>query len=94
MSNVYVIPTGRENAVHARVLKQKWGLKDEREVRLIIQKLREDGVLIATNANGYYMTDDPDDLLRFYRTQRAKAIGLLKSISATRRYLKERGYKP
>lgn len=94
MSDVFVIPTGRENAVHARVLKQKWGLKSERDVRLVIQKLRESGVLIATDANGYYMTEDPEDLLRFYRTQKAKAIGLLKSISATRRFLKERGYKP
>lgn len=94
MAEVYLIPKGRENAVHAAVLKQKWGLKSERDVRLVIQKLRESGVLIATDANGYYITEDPEDLLRFYRTQKAKAIGLLKSISATRRFLKERGYKP
>ena len=80
------IPEGKENAVHMNVLALRWGT-NEREVRNIISALKKDGNIIIANADGYFRTDDVTEVAKYYKKERAKAIGIFANNKGLREFL-------
>ena len=64
---------------------------NERQIRDLISTLRIDGELIGSDNEGYYIPASTEELVRYYRTQRARAITTLRSLKQTRRHLIEAG---
>ena len=73
-------------------LMRRTGLSD-RVIRKQIEKLREEGWFIvnAEDGLGYYLAEETMDILRQYKSDKAKALSILKRLKHMRRYLKERG---
>lgn len=87
-----LIPEGRANAVTRSYLRTMTGMSD-REVRKEIEKLRNDGMLICNNSDGYgyYISNDLEELKKQYKSDTARALSILKRRKYLRNYLKERG---
>lgn len=86
------IPVGKEKAITRDSLCNKVGLSD-RNVRKFIEEARNAGVLIVNcgDGNGYYITDDLDEIERQYHKDRSRALNILKRLKSMRKILKENG---
>lgn len=84
------IPEGRENAVTREELSALLALPDRR-VRRLIAHARENGELILNDGTGYYRSCDVHEIHRQYRTDRARALSVLRRLKTMRRLLKEAG---
>lgn len=89
---IATIPFGRENAIDRTFLAQKMGLSD-RKTRQLIEDARNAGLFIINNSDGrgYYQTTELDEMERSYRSDRARALSILKRQKALRRTLKAAG---
>lgn len=90
MSVVNVIPKGRENAISRSELSIMCGIGD-RDMRREIAQAREQGVMIVNTGDGYYVTDDPNDVARQYRADRRRALSTLRRLRAMRKMLQDCG---
>ena len=64
---------GAENAISRRHLMTLTGLRD-RELRLLIEKERRQGVpILSDNFRGYWLSDNPDEIKRFSRSMKRRA---------------------
>ena len=71
------IPFGKENAVTREYLTAKTGLPD-RQVRKAIEEIRRNHIVLNDqDGKGYYRSYDLDDIERFYRQERARALAVL-----------------
>lgn len=63
----------------------------ERAVRELIEELREEGHLICNDQDGegYYLSDDIEDIRRQYARDRARALSILKRLRPFRRKIHE-----
>jgi hypothetical protein len=75
--------TGKENAIKGKDLSPN---RKEKEIQLIMQRLREAGYPICACQQGYYYSENPDDIkksLEAYRTKISAmdkvAYGMLKA---------------
>lgn len=84
------IPEGRQNAVTRAELASSLAITD-RLVRRLIAKAREHGELILNDGTGYYRSHDVHEIYRQYRTDRARALSVLRRLKTMRRLLKEAG---
>lgn len=91
------IPVGAENAISRRELARKWNI-DDRGAREIIARLREhdDGsryVIISSShgRGGYYRTDNPVLIRRYYEETMHRARSTFKPLKKVRRILREVG---
>ena len=91
------IPIGAENAISRAQLARKWNT-DDRTAREIIARLREedDGspYVIASSSigrGGYYRTDDPVLIRRYYEETMHRARSTFKPLKKVRRILREAG---
>lgn len=67
------IPEGKENAVHLKDLKEILHLSG-RCVREQIEQARRHGVPVLSDCvNGYWRSNDADEILRFHRSMTARA---------------------
>ena len=66
---------GQENAVISKELEQTFALKN-REIRLIVNSLRNDGHPICSNGNGYYYARDETEVLRAIHNLNRRIIGI------------------
>lgn len=84
--------TGKENAVSRDWLAVRLNLPD-RTIRRLIQEARDRGVLImnAGDGSGYYISDDIGEIHRQYRTDRSRALSVLKRLKTMRQRLKDAG---
>lgn len=84
------IGVGRENAVDRFQLMERTGLPDRR-VRKLIQEARDRGEIIlnAQDGRGYYLSNDVGELKRQYRTNRRRALSVLRQQKYLRRKIKE-----
>jgi hypothetical protein len=69
-----------------------WSGMSDRSVRDCISQARKHGYIIisAMHGAGYYRTSDPEDILGFYRREKARARSIGISLNAARKWLKER----
>lgn len=71
------IPFGKEKAVTREYLTAKTGLPD-RQVRKAIEEIRRNHIVLNDqDGKGYYRSYDLDDIERFYRQERARALAVL-----------------
>ena len=84
------IPTNKESAVSREMLCQWTGLPD-RKVRKLIELARNDGVMILSFGQGYYISEDIDELERYYRQEHSRAIRILVRLKTIRRTLRKAG---
>ena len=86
------IPEGKENAITRPELARVLGMTD-RAVRKEIELARDRGALICNDGDGagYYMARDIGQIERQYRTDRARALAVLKRLKTMRRMLRQAG---
>ncbi|MBR5948234.1 MAG: hypothetical protein IKZ82_06245 [Clostridia bacterium] len=84
------LSTQRDSAVTREMLCAWTGLPDRR-VRKEIELARRDGVPIVNFGRGYYISTDLDELDRYERMERSRAISRLSSLKPVRDVLKEAG---
>lgn len=86
------IPFGKDNAISREALAAKLNTTDRR-MRQMIEDARNQGVFILNDGDGkgYYQTTDIDEMERSYRSDRARALSILKRQKEMRRTLKAAG---
>lgn len=92
---LYYLPVGHENAISARRLAQECDIS-EKKLRLTILQMDKDGAVICscndpTQKTGYYIPQEPQELLQGYLCRRSRAMGTLKGASPMRKLLLELG---
>ena len=80
---------GRENAIPSKALVQMLGFPSDRELRKQIERERAAGAVILSDCHrgGYYLSDDPEELLRFTRTLNARARNTIRAAQSAQRAL-------
>lgn len=81
------IPTGRDNAIHARDLANLMGV-DKRVLREMINNARDNGELICTGNEGVWLPENESEVRESYNRQRHMALAILKSTTGARRFLR------
>lgn len=74
-----LIPFGREAAISRKDLAEALAVSD-RKARAAVENARLDGLIIvnAQNGRGYFQTTDPDEMLRQYRQDTARALSIFR----------------
>lgn len=85
---VSLIREGENNAVHGTELAQYVNM-DARELRQAIEKLRRNGVIIASSQKGYYYPANTGELAAFVRKEERRARSVFYTIKAARQLLKQ-----
>ena len=72
---------GRGNAIPSKVLAEALGFQSVRDLQKQIEKERAAGAVILSDpcGGGYYLSNDPAELLRFTRTLNARARNTIKA---------------
>lgn len=83
---------GKENAKSRMWLSKALGMND-RQVRRMIGRLKDEGLVIVNDRDGegYYISDDLDVIEREYKAVTSMAMALLKRRTNIRNILKEAG---
>lgn len=85
---VSLIREGENNAVHGADLARYVNM-DVRELRQAIEKLRRNGVIIASSQKGYYYPANMGELAAFVRKEERRARSVFYTIKAARQLLKQ-----
>ena len=80
---------GRENAIASTVLAEALGYHSVRDLQKQIEKERAAGAVILSDPHGYgyYLSNDPTELLRFTRTLNARAKNTAKAALSAQKAL-------
>ena len=80
---------GKENAIQSKVLAKVLGFRTVRDLQKQIERERAAGYVIISDpcGGGYYLSDDPAELLRFTRTLEARAKNTIKAAKSAHRAL-------
>lgn len=63
----------------------------DRKLRLLIREARDYGYVIITKGKGYCLTEDREDMITFYHTEKKRAMSILNGLSVLRKHLKAMG---
>lgn len=63
----------------------------DRRIRRLIAEARDYGFIIVNNGDGYYITADIDEIERWYRKEKRRALTILRRIRRTKAMLNGRG---
>ena len=76
-----VLRYGKENAIASKELAQMLGFQTIRDLQKQIERERAVGAVILSDpcGAGYYLSNDPVELLRFTRTLNARAMNTAKA---------------
>lgn len=80
---------GRDNAIPSRDLAEALGFQTVRDLQKAIERERASGAVILSDCHGggYYLSDDPVELLRFTRTLNDRARNTIKAAQSAQRAL-------
>ena len=72
---------GKENAIPSKILAKALGFQSVRDLQKQIERERSAGAVILSDpcGGGYYLSNDPAELLRFTRTLNARARNTIKA---------------
>jgi len=86
-----LIPVGRSNAISRKMLCVKAGMSD-RTVRSCIEEARRYGhiILNCQDGCGYYVSEDLDEIARYYHQEYARARSIFARLHVMRRLLDSR----
>ena len=83
---------GKKNALSSSFLMDVLNIGTQRELRLIISKARENGEIILSNSEGYFLPADGEqgqrEIVECVNVLRAKGISTLKAAAAIKKPLK------
>lgn len=81
----------RSNAIPSKVLAERLGFRSVRELQKTIEAERAAGAVILSDPNGagYYLSEDPQELLRFTRTLNARARNTIRAANSAQALLDE-----
>ena len=85
-----LIPKGRRNAISREDLAAALHTTD-RKMRKAVAEAKMQGVMICNDGDGYYQSDELNDLWRQYRRETARAMSILKARKPMRDVLKAAG---
>ena len=87
------LPSGKKNAVNSTDLMELLNIPSKRELRHIIARARENGEIILSDSNGYYLPAHGEEGLKeivdCVRVLRAKGISTLKAAAAIKKPLND-----
>jgi len=79
--------------------KDRYALKEalqmpDRRVREVIEDARNAGYMIINDGDGtgYYIAQSIEDIKRYYRIEKARAMSITKRLEKVEKLLEERGY--
>lgn len=80
---------GKENAIPSKTLAKTLGFQSVRDLQKQIERERAAGAVILSDpcGCGYYLSNDPHELLRFTRTLHARAKNTMKAAESAQRAL-------
>lgn len=80
---------GKENAIPSKILARTLGFQSVRDLQKQIERERAAGAVILSDpcSGGYYLSNDPHELLRFTRTLNARAKNTLRAAESAQRAL-------
>ena len=80
---------GKAAAIASKPLAEALGFRSVRDLQKQIEKERAAGAVILSDpcGGGYYLSDDPAELLRFTRTLEARARNTIKAAESAHRAL-------
>lgn len=79
-----ILPHGEKSAMTTDSLLGILGLADSRSLRKLIAKARMSGAVICSSVDGYYLPQNRQEIQRFYKTTRAKALSTLEVLRSAR----------
>lgn len=85
-----LIPIGRRNAISREDLAAAMHTTD-RKMRKAVAEAKKQGLMICNDGDGYYQSDELNDLWRQYRRETARAMSILKARKPMRAVLKAAG---
>lgn len=88
-----IIPEGEEKAISMGTLASMFSTS-AREIRQVMYDLRTEGHIIAGTNTGYFKPVTTEELMKYYKMGRARALSGLQSLKAARKELIARGIKP
>lgn len=81
------IPTGKENAVKCSELAKMFGC-NVRKITRSINALRNKGVVICSDSNGFYKPQNNEDIKSFVHQMNHRALEIQKAVKPAEDYLK------
>lgn len=80
---------GRDNAIPSKMLAEALGFQTVRDLQKQIERERAAGAVILSDSNGggYFLSNDPEELLRFTRTLNARAKNTIRAAQSAQRAL-------
>lgn len=84
------IPKGRDNAISAEALSSLLG-RSERDLRHIIEAARNSGILICSDAKGYFFSGSLEEMLAYISQVRARVRAECCSLAPFIRKIKQGG---
>lgn len=80
---------GKENAIPSKTLAKALGFQSVRDLQKQIERERAAGAVILSDScgGGYYLSNDPEELLRFTRTLNARARNTIKAAQSAQKAL-------
>ena len=80
---------GKENAIPSKTLAKALGFQSVRDLQKQIERERAAGAVILSDpcGGGYYLSNDPGELLRFTRTLNARAKNTMRAAESAQRAL-------
>lgn len=80
-----------EGAASAIELSKRFGAP-ERNIRAAVEELRTEYIIINDqDGKGYYLSNDPDIIQRYYWQEYSRAMSILKRLKPVRAFLKAHG---
>lgn len=81
-----IIPKGSKHAVSMSYIADLLHI-DKRVVRQAVLRERLNGKIIASNQNGYFIPETPEELRSYYQWSRSRAMTTLKALKPVRKEL-------
>lgn len=80
---------GRDNAIPSKMLAENLGFQTVRDLQKQIERERAAGAVILSDSHGggYYLSNDPEELLRFTTTLNARARNTIRAAQSAQRAL-------
>ena len=85
-----VLSEGEENAIKVEQLSKILNM-NKREITICVSKLRQNGEVICSSNQGYFLPSSVDDVKHFYRQMTSRQREIEKAKQSAKRYIEAHG---
>lgn len=89
---IELLPKNKEFAIHGKQLCDELGLTKDSEVRAVVNALRREGYPICSNGSGYWLSDNPAEVLETIHSLEHRIVGIAEATEGLYHYLIEEGF--